>query len=67
MMGKDLSKATLIFGTTQVDPLYAAKLIHMFPGHKKILVDGFCERALPCSEYSHLVQCDTVWHLDTPK
>lgn len=42
---------TVIFGTTQVNPDYAWKLSQMIGGKRKILVDDFCDRALPCSEY----------------
>jgi len=28
-------------------------------------VDGFCERALPCSEFSSFAQYDEIWHLDS--
>lgn len=65
MLKKNIHDYSIIFGTTQVDADYAAKLANMIPGKKKILVDGFCERALPCSQYSKLVPFETVWHLDT--
>ncbi len=66
-MKRDFSDAVLIFGTTQIDPKYVARLTHIFPDHAKILVDGFCERALPCSQYCHLIPYNTIWHLDTDK
>ncbi len=45
-------KTIILFGTTQTEPLYAQKLSQMIPGDKKILVDDFCDRALPCLEYA---------------
>ncbi|MEI6711300.1 MAG: hypothetical protein WCK88_03620 [bacterium] len=65
MLKRDMSDSIIIFGTTQIDPIYAAKLANVFPNQRKILVDGFCERALPCSEYSKNVPFDAIWHLDT--
>lgn len=59
------SELTLIFGTTQVDLLYVSQLANMFPYQRKIAVDGFCERALPCSSYNWNVHFDSIWHLDT--
>ena len=44
-------KTIILFGTTQTEPLYAQKLSQMIPGNETILVDDFCDRALPCSEY----------------
>lgn len=41
----------IIFGTTQEDAQYAHKLSEMIPGTKRILVDDFCDRSLPCSSY----------------
>lgn len=67
MVQKDFSDATLIFGTTQTDPKYISQLLSLFPNKKKILVDGFCERSLPCSEYQNLIKNDDIWHLDTAK
>jgi folylpolyglutamate synthase/dihydropteroate synthase len=57
-------KMTIIFGTTQTEPLYAAELANLIPSDRKILVDDFCERALPCSEFSHLIPHNAVWHLN---
>jgi folylpolyglutamate synthase/dihydropteroate synthase len=52
MLSNDISESdVIIFGTTQADPVYAAQLANIFPRQRKILVDGFCERALPCSDY----------------
>jgi dihydrofolate synthase / folylpolyglutamate synthase len=44
-------KTTVLFGTTQTDPIYAKKLSTMISGTKNIVIDDFCERSLPCSEY----------------
>ena len=44
-------KTIILFGTTQTEPLYAQKLSQMIAGNETILVDDFCDRALPCSEY----------------
>ena len=65
MLQGDIRDSIIIFGTTQEESEYAARLANIFPNQKKILVDGFCERALPCSEYSHLVPHSVIWHLDT--
>lgn len=51
----ETGKLITIFGTTQTDPLYAAELANMLPWNEKILVDNFCDRALPCSTYAHFV------------
>ena len=67
MLSNDISDSIIIFGTTQADPIYAAQLANTFPNQQKILVDGFCERALPCSKYSKNVLRNTTWHLDTEK
>jgi folylpolyglutamate synthase/dihydropteroate synthase len=60
--GKEI---TVFFGTTQTDPVYAAQLANLIPAHRRILVDWFCERALPCSEYAHWVGHEGILHLDT--
>ena len=65
MLQGDIRDSIIIFGTTQEESEYAARLANIFPNQKKILVDRFCERALPCSEYSHLVPHSVIWHLDT--
>jgi len=65
MLKNTLNDAIIIFGSTQTDPVYVAKLANIFPNQKKILVDGFCERSLPCSQYSHFVPSSTTKHLDT--
>ena len=52
-----------LFGTTQTDPAYAARLAEMIPTKHRILVDEFCDRSLPCSEYSHLLEHAEVWHM----
>lgn len=67
MLRDTLTDSIIIFGTTQLDPIYAAQLANIFPHQRKILVDGFCERALPCSEYNHLADHVALWHLDTPR
>ena len=53
---------TVIFGTTQVNPDYAWKLSQMIDGKRKILVDDFCDRALPCSEYRENTRNTEVIH-----
>lgn len=65
LLWDDASKSIILFGTTQTDPKYAAELAAIVPAKKRILVDGFCDRALPCSVYSQLVKHDVIWHLDT--
>jgi len=45
-------KIVVIFGTTQTEPMYAKKLANMIYGDDKILVDDFCDRSLPYSEYA---------------
>jgi hypothetical protein len=65
MVKGGFSDATLIFGTTQTDSEYIVQLLSLFPHKKKILVDGFCDRALPCSEYQKPINYDDIWHLDT--
>jgi len=65
MIWKDFSDATIIFGTTQTSPEYVSRLLSLFPQAKKILVDGFCERSLPCSEYQNRTQSHNILHLDT--
>ncbi len=65
MLKKDISDSIIIFGTTQEEAHYAAQLANLLPGQIKILVDGFCERALPCSEYQDLVSHSKIYHLDT--
>jgi hypothetical protein len=44
-------KTVIMFGTTQVDVSYAQKLSQMIPGEKRIYIDDFCDRSLPCSLY----------------
>jgi len=65
LLGRNGPKTVVIFGTTQINPEYAAQLATMIPVKRRILVDGFCDRALPCSEYAHLVPHEAVWHLDS--
>ncbi len=65
MLKGDISDSIIIFGTTQTDSMCAAQLANMFPHQRKILVDWFCERALPCSQYKKNVSYDMLWHLDT--
>jgi len=45
-------KIIVLFGTTQTDPIYAKKLSTMISGTKNIIIDDFCDRSLPCSEYA---------------
>lgn len=68
-MVKNISREriTVIFGTTQTDPLYAAQLANMISADRRILVDDFCDRSLPCQDYAHLVEHDAVWHMDKIK
>lgn len=62
---QDVWEVTFIFGTTQPEISYIQSIIHMFLGQNMIFVDGFCERALPCSKYlKNIKQGTTVWHLD---
>ncbi len=58
-------KIHAFFGTTQTDTDYAAKLAEIIPAEKRILIDGFCERALPTSSYSHSVKNDTTIDIST--
>lgn len=44
-------KPIIMFGTTQVDVPYARRLSQMIPGEKRIYIDDFCDRSLPCSLY----------------
>ncbi len=44
-------EVVILFGTTQTEKNYAQKLSRMIPGNNVILVDDFCDRSLPCSEY----------------
>jgi dihydrofolate synthase/folylpolyglutamate synthase len=44
-------EVVILFGTTQTEKDYAQKLSEMIPWDKIILVDDFCDRSLPCSEY----------------
>ncbi len=55
-------KTITLFGTTQIDSLYAAELAQMVPCDERILVDDFCERALPCSQYSSWVRHNKIIH-----
>lgn len=57
----------VIFGTTQVDPDYAWELSEEIEGKQKILVDDFCDRALPCSEYQKNTKNTEVIHLFTER
>lgn len=41
----------ILFGTTQTEKDYAQNLSEMIPGDKIVLIDDFCDRSLPCSEY----------------
>jgi folylpolyglutamate synthase/dihydropteroate synthase len=41
-----------LFGTTQTDPDYAAKLANMISTKHRVLIENFCDRSLPCLEYS---------------
>lgn len=56
-------KIITIYGTTQVDRAYASELAQMIPTEKRILVDDFCDRALPCETYSSWVVHDDTIHL----
>ena len=53
MIGKIKSKKILtLYGTTQIDAEYVSELAQMIPAEKRILVDDFCDRSLPCEAYS---------------
>jgi len=45
-------KIVVIFGTTQTDSVYAKEFANMVHGDEKVLVDDFCDRSLPYSEYA---------------
>lgn len=67
MINKEhLNNVTLIFWTTQTNSEKVRELLKIFPHQKWIFVDGFCDRALPCSLYaveswveSHFLHLDT--------
>ncbi|MBP7823039.1 hypothetical protein KA050_01670 [Candidatus Gracilibacteria bacterium] len=58
-------KIQTFFGTTQTDSNYAAELAKIIPAEKRILVDGFCDRALSVSSYSHLVKNNGIIDIST--
>lgn len=55
------------FGTTQTDTNYATQLAQMIPTEHRILVDGFCERALPVATYNDGVKNNKIINLSTDK
>lgn len=59
----DLGKTIVLYGTTQTNPLMAKELSQMIHGEKRILVDDFCERSLPCETYNKWVKYDDTIHL----
>lgn len=64
MIGKIKSKKILtLYGTTQIDAEYVSELAQMIPAEKRILVDDFCDRSLPCEAYSSWVVHDNTIHL----
>lgn len=56
-------KILAIYGTTQTDTAYAGELAQMIPAEKRILVDDFCDRSLPCETYKKAVKHDGIIHL----
>lgn len=60
-------KIQTFFGTTQTNTAYAALLAEIIPTENRILVDGFCDRTLPTSNYSHLVENSGTIDLSTNK
>lgn len=58
-------KIHTFFGTTQTSADYAAELAETIPTEKRILVDGFCERTLSASSYSHSVKNDATIDVST--
>lgn len=54
-------KIITLYGTTQMDAKYASELAQMIPAEKRILVDYFCDRSLPCEAYSRwVIHHDTI-------
>ena len=45
-------KIITLYGTTQIDAEYTSELAQMIPAERRILVDDFCDRSLPCEAYS---------------
>jgi len=58
-------KILAIYGTTQIDTAYVGELAQMIPTEKRILVDDFCDRALPCETYKKTVKHNEVIHLSS--
>lgn len=56
-------KITTLYGTTQINAEYASELAQMIPAERRILVDDFCDRSLPCEAYSSWVVHDDTIHL----
>lgn len=59
----DLKNITILYGTTQTESAYAEEFAQMIPGKRRILIDDFCERALPCDTFSSWVRHDGIIHL----
>jgi dihydrofolate synthase / folylpolyglutamate synthase len=59
----NLKKTIVLYGTTQTDSDEAKELAQMLPANRRILVDDFCERALPCTEYNNWFDFDETIHL----
>ncbi len=47
----ELKKTIVLYGTTQTDTDEVKKLAQIIPAEKRVLVDDFCERALPYVKY----------------
>lgn len=59
----DLKKTIVLYGTTQTDTDEVKKLAQMIPAEKRVLVDDFCERALPYVKYGKWVVHNNTIHL----
>lgn len=58
-----LKKTIVLYGTTQVDTEEVKKLAQMIPADRRILIDNFCERSLPCTEYANWINYDEIIHI----
>jgi len=59
----DLKKTIVLYGTTQTDTDEVKKLAQMIPAEKRVLVDDFCERALPNNTIHLLKETEKVQKL----
>lgn len=48
-----LKRTIVLYGTTQTDTETVKQLAQMIPADRRILIDNFCDRALPCTEYNN--------------